>query len=266
VRGFIFCGSLQKRGVQGKKVRRLANFPAGFEISQKRTKASFYTHSTFFKPAFSVSLTQQSVLTKTELPFCSYKNQGATVLTATYSLVAITTEQDNTRSMLARLQHCIRTTWNGFQGIDFNFLQTTFDRLTRFDRYFRHRKLELYLIPALRSMSREAEALIADLEALSDKAMNIVRSIADQLSAAFDLNVVAINRICNAMERYCDHLSARIEREEKELIPLARRLLSIEDWFVIAAQLLHDDGMDGRRRRTYPDNGTTNVSVNSPAP
>jgi len=164
--------------------------------------------------------------------------------------------------MLARLQHYVRTTWNGFQGIDFTFLQNAFERLTRFDNYFRQRKLEVHLIPALRSMSREAEALVADLEALSDKAMNIVRSIAEQLSAAFELNVVAIHRICNAMERYCDHVSTRIEREEKELIPLARRLLSIEDWFAIAAQFLHDDGTSGRRRRGSPDNETADAPAN----
>lgn len=172
------------------------------------------------------------------------------MLTATYSLVAITAEQDNTRSMLARMQHYIRSTWNGFHGIDFAFLQTAFDRLARFDSYCRRRKLEVYLIPALRSMSHEADALIADLEALSDKAMNIVRSIADQLSAAFEPSAVRLNQICSAMERYCDHLSQRLEREENELVPLARRLFSIEDWFTIAAQFLaDDDGAGGRRQR-----------------
>lgn len=173
------------------------------------------------------------------------------MLTATYSLVAITAEQEKTRGMLVRLQHYVRTTWNGFHGIDFTFLNTAFERLLQFDRYCRSRKLEVVMIPALRSMSREADALIAELDSLSDKAMNIVRSIADQLAAAFEVSLVQANQIYDAMERYCDHLFVRLEREENELIPMARRLFSIEDWFTIAAQFLAEDaGGEGKRRHS----------------
>lgn len=164
------------------------------------------------------------------------------MLTATYSLVAIAAEQDKTRAMLSRLQQYIQNTWKGLQSIDFSFLETAFGKLVQFDKCFRTRKLELYLIPALRNASREAESLVAELDALSAKGANILRSLGEQLAEAFEMSAVKINQVCHAMESYCGCMLVRLEREERELIPLARRLFSIEDWFTIAAQFLSDDG------------------------
>jgi len=170
------------------------------------------------------------------------------MLTATYSLVAIAAEQDKTRSMLSRLQQYIQNSWKGLQNIDFAFLDNALGKLMHFDRCFRNRKLELYLIPTLRVAGREAETLIAELDALSAKGMSILRSIREQLGQAFEKSTIKVNEVCHAMESYCDCMFVRLEREERELIPLARRLFSIEDWFTIAAQFLADDGSMGGRR------------------
>lgn len=170
------------------------------------------------------------------------------MLTATYSLVAIAAEQDNARSMLSRVRQYLQATWKGFQNMDFTFLETAFNKLTKVDTYCRSRKLELYVIPSLRNMSREAEALVCELESLSNKGAGLIRLVRDQLVAAFDMSAVKVNAIYAAMEHYCNYLLIRLEREEKELIPLARRLLSIEDWFNIAAQFLAEEG-GGRARR-----------------
>lgn len=187
--------------------------------------------------------------------------QGANVLTATYSLVAIAAEQDNARSVLSRVRQYIQATWKGFQNIDFAFLENAFNKLMQFDSYCRNRKLELYVIPALRNAGREAEALIAELESLSRKGMSLVRTVRDQLAAAFDLNAIKANEICEAMEGYCHHLAVRLEREERELIPLARRLLSIDDWFKIASQFLADESRD-RGKGRYRDLPLTSSTVN----
>lgn len=175
------------------------------------------------------------------------------MLTATYSLVALATEQDKTRAMLSRLQQYIQTTWRGLQSIDFSFLEATFGKLMQFDKFFGARKLERYLMPALRNTGKEAESLIAELDALRVKGANILRSVGDQLAEAFEMSSVKINQVCHAMESYCGYMLVRLEREERELIPLARRLFSIEDWFTIAAQFLSDgndaDGRGGKGER-----------------
>lgn len=172
------------------------------------------------------------------------------MLTATYSLVAIAAEQDKTRAMLTRLQQYLQNTWRGLQSIDFSFLETAFGKLMQFDKYFGARKLERYLIPAMRHASREAESLVVELDALRAKGVGILRSIGEQLADAFDTSAVKVNHLCHAMESYCGTMLVRLEREERELIPLARRLFSIEDWFTIAAQFLSHDGDDDGRQHT----------------
>ena len=184
------------------------------------------------------------------------------MLTATYSIVAITAEQEKTRSILYKLQQYVQTTWKGLQNIDFSFFGNAFDRLMQFDHQCRVRKIELYLIPALRSASREADALIAELDAISVKATSLLRSIGDRLNSVFDLGSHAAHELCHAMDSYCNHLFIRFDKEERELLPLARRLFTIDDWFSIAAQFLSEDGAaHGRKRRL----AVTQSSVSQPA-
>ena len=178
------------------------------------------------------------------------------MLTATYSLVAIAAEQDKTRAMLSRLQQYLQGTWRGLQKIDFSFLESAFGKLLQFDKYFGARKLERYLVPAMRSAGREAEILVSELDVLSAKGANIMRSLGEQLAEVFEASSVRITQICHAMETYCGTMLVRLEREERELIPMARRLFSIEDWFTIAAQFLSDDGdADGRHRMVSRQRG-----------
>lgn len=183
------------------------------------------------------------------------------MLTATYSLVTITAEQDNARSMLFRLRQYIQATWKGFQNIDFTFLETAFNKLMHFDTYCRNRKLEVYVIPTLRNASRDADTLIAELETLSNKGMCIIRTMRAQLAAAFEFSAIKVSDICEEMERYCTHLFTRLEREEKELIPLASRLLSIEDWFKIAAQFLADEGKEHAKRHAREAMHTSSINA-----
>lgn len=172
------------------------------------------------------------------------------MLTATYSLVAIAAEQDKARNMLHRIQRYIQSTWKGLQNIDLTFLETAFNKLMQLDKYCHCRKIEVHLIPALRGVSRDADALIVELESLSVKGLNILRSVGDQFACAFDMSSGRGNEMCRAMGRYCDNLFTRLEKEEKELLPMVRRLFSIEDWFAVAARFLSDDAdAYGRKRR-----------------
>ncbi|HJV85480.1 MAG TPA: hypothetical protein VJ698_08365 [Noviherbaspirillum sp.] len=175
------------------------------------------------------------------------------MLTSTYSLVAIGAEQDKARSMLGRLKQYFQATWRGLQGFDFAFLETAFNKLVQFDKFCRNRKIELYLIPAMHGVSQEAEALIEEIEALSAKAARLLHFVSDHLAGAFDLGSAKVNEVFHAMESYCEKISMRIDREEKELLPLAQRLFSIEDWFSIAAKFLAEDAAAfGRRRQVIP--------------
>ncbi|WP_292934322.1 hypothetical protein [Noviherbaspirillum sp.] len=209
--------------------------------------------STHLFPGFrSAAVVQRSDSDKSESFVQQLQDQGVPMLTATYSLVAIAAEQDKARRMLSRLRHCFQSAWRGLQSFDFAFLETAFNKLMQFDKFCRNRKIELYLIPAIRTVSDEADALIGELDALSAKAACFLRSAGDQLAGAYDLGSIKVNEVIHAMESYCDKIVTRLDREEKELLPLARRLFSIEDWFSIAAHFLSEDAVACGRRRALP--------------
>jgi hemerythrin-like domain-containing protein len=171
------------------------------------------------------------------------------MLTTTYSMVAIAVERDKTRGGLHRLQQYLQAAWKGLQDIDFAFLDTILDKLRQLDNYCHVRKIEVHLIPALRRASMEAQALLVELDALNARCESALQAAAKYFVSAIEMQSVKASEICNAIELYCNSLFIRLEKEEKELLPLAQRLLSIEDWFAIASQFLADDANSAGRRR-----------------
>lgn len=174
------------------------------------------------------------------------------MLTATYSLVAISAEQKNVRSILSRLQQYIHNCWKSLQDLDLPLLESAFNKLTQFDQFCHERKVEMYVIPAVRGATREVDSLLAELESMSARGIDILRSVQDQLRQAVDQGVVKINELCKAMEIYCDNLLKRLAKEEDELLPMVGRLLTIDEWFPIAAKFLSDDAKQLERRHIAP--------------
>ncbi|GIZ50672.1 hypothetical protein [Noviherbaspirillum aridicola] len=167
------------------------------------------------------------------------------MLTSTYSLVAITAEQERSRGMLARLRQHFQNAWKGVVQADFGILENACQRLMQFDNFFRCRKIDTYLVPVMRMMGREAQSIVSELESLAARAAGMLDRIRQQLRSA-DTRA-APDAMRDLVSGYCDTVSLRLDREEHELLPLSRRLLSVEDWFSIAARMLADDG--GRRGR-----------------
>ncbi|HJW54744.1 MAG TPA: hemerythrin domain-containing protein [Burkholderiaceae bacterium] len=173
------------------------------------------------------------------------------MLTATYSLVAISAEQKNAQTILRKLRQYIQACVKKLQEVDISKLETMFNKLTQFDQYCHARKVEVYLIPAIRGATHEVDSLLAELESMSARAITILKSVQDHLRQAWGQGVDKIQELYNAMEIYCDNLLTRLTREEQELLPILERLFSIDEWFAIAAKFLSDDA-DQKNRRAPP--------------
>lgn len=171
------------------------------------------------------------------------------MLTATYSIVTISAEQKSARSILSRLRQYIQSCLTRLQEIDLPKLESTLNKLTQFDQYCHARKVELYVIPAIRGTTHEVDSLLAELESMSARAVDILKSAQEQLRQAFDQGVEKINELCSAMEIYCDNLLKRLAKEEEELMPMVGRLLSVDEWFALAAKFLSDDADNPQRRQ-----------------
>jgi hemerythrin-like domain-containing protein len=64
----------------------------------------------------------------------------------------------------------------------------------------------------------------------------------------FDQGVIKVKALYSSIELYCNNLLQRLTREEEELWPLAKRVISSEEWFLIGAKFLSLDAESKPRK------------------
>ncbi|MFD2273794.1 hypothetical protein ACFS07_29680 [Undibacterium arcticum] len=89
------------------------------------------------------------------------------MLTATYALVAIAVEHKKTWATSSTLQQYLQSSSKARQAIDPLGLESVVNQLVQIDDSCHQRKVEVYVIPAIRKATREADSLLAELESLS---------------------------------------------------------------------------------------------------
>ncbi len=162
------------------------------------------------------------------------------MLTATYSIIALKIEQNRARWTFSSIQQFIL---NGIRnikttgGIDFDAM---LNRLDQFESYCHQRKMEVFVIPALRKFTREADALLDELDRLSEAGLSLLRSLQEKLQHALRSGAAMVDEICASLEQCCAHFYRRLAREE-ELVQIAERVMPTEAWFGIAENFLSVD-------------------------
>ena len=89
------------------------------------------------------------------------------MLTATYAILNLSVEQEHARSLISQVQQFCRRCAAGMRDANLPDLKSVARQLTAFDEAGHRRKVELHVIPAIRSATREADALLAELESLN---------------------------------------------------------------------------------------------------
>ena len=166
---------------------------------------------------------------------------GIRMLTATYSIIALKIEQNRACWTFSSIQQYILSSIRNIKntsGIDF---ESMLNRLTQFEQYCHQRKVEVFVIPALRKITREADALLAELESLSEASVTLLRSLREKLQQVLTNGSLVVDEICASLEQCCAHFYRRLMREE-ELVQIAERVIPAEEWFGIAAGFLIEDG------------------------
>ena len=167
------------------------------------------------------------------------------MLTATYTLATLQVEQNRTRHGLFEIQKCIENNARCPQGLVRNTLESVLDALDSFHAHCRQRKLEIELIPAIRKSTKEADALLAELESLSMMGLSVLESIRNQWKPAIEQQIDKLQELYGAMKIYCATLFKKLDKEEQELFPMATRVITGDEWFAIADRFLH--GNDRRQ-------------------
>jgi len=176
------------------------------------------------------------------------------MLTATYTLVALSVEQTNMRVSLHAVQQLVQKSYARQSALTEGQADFVCDTLRQLYEGCQGRKLDRFLLPALRRAGAHAiaEPLLCELDMLSRSAAESLGAACRLASAAIDEEDV-VDAFCLAVERFCDALSMRFDREERELFPIARGAIAGDAWFAVGKQMLaHDAYREERRGRTPP--------------
>lgn len=168
------------------------------------------------------------------------------MLTSTYTLVALSIEQNTARAALQSLAEELRTLPGDYATLAAGRALQLCARLRQAVDNCHWRKLDKFLVPVLRRSSHAAESLLDDLERLSLDAATAMAA-AEGCVGSGD-RPVDRDRFCAAVEACISALRSRLEREEQELFPLARGTVGTDAWFAIANQMLAHDAYTQEQR------------------
>lgn len=163
------------------------------------------------------------------------------MLTATYTLVALSVEQSSVRVSLQSLQKILRTNFLKQAALTPGQVSYACDALQRLFRNCHWRKIDVFLIPAIRRATVQANSLLDELDTLSDVAGQAIADVVAKVNAGPIDTHAAVRQLCRAIETFCDAMLARLDREEHELFSMARTMISGEEWFGVANKMLAHD-------------------------
>ena len=171
------------------------------------------------------------------------------MLTATYALLTLSVEQKKERNFISRLLLHVRAISNKPHAVDPAFIAAQLEELTKLAESLHQRKVEHCLMPALRHASAESAPLLADMQSLSSLGSIMLSSVRKRLRRVAPKGIGQVKFLCRALDQYCQNLLARLEMEERQLLPLARRVVSSEAWFKIGTTFLDHDATRKEERR-----------------
>lgn len=160
------------------------------------------------------------------------------MLTATYTLVALSVEQASVRVSLQSLQKVLHSNFIQQRALTAGQVDYACDALRRLYDTCHWRKIEKFLIPAIHRATHEADELLLELDRLNSAAAEAMGEIAERFAG---LSVDSSDRVaefCASVDAFCNALLQRLAREEQELFPVARSVISGEAWFSIANKML----------------------------
>ena len=177
------------------------------------------------------------------------------MLTATYTLVALSVEQTSVRVGLQSLRQMLQAYYlhqPALTAAQVDYAALSMQRLYDACHW---RKLDKFLIPAVRRSTGLADDLLAELDALSTQSADAL-AVSTAFGGAID-DSEQVAAFCTVVNTFCNALLTRIEREEHDLFPLARAAVTGEAWFALANQMLaHDAYLQEHRCEPAPARNT----------
>ncbi len=163
--------------------------------------------------------------------------------------LTIITEEHQNLWRIATTLDAVALEMEAGEAVDPAFFSSVFDYIEQFMDACHHAKEDDHLFPALRLRSPEAVAVLDRLQAEHRNGPEVLRSLRAQL-AATAAGTLAKAEFIGALRIYTQSLKAHIRTEEKDAMPLAREVLTAEDWESIDRAFAdNDDPLFGEQAR-----------------
>ena len=188
------------------------------------------------------------------------------MLTATYVLLTLSIEQKKERHFISRLLQHVQSIARRPQEIDPVFIESQLKELTSFAEARHQRKVEACLMPAVRAADSNCTALMNDLETLSRLGSAMLNAVHKCLRRAMRRSASQGKFLCRTIDLYCQNLLKRLDKEEQELLPLAQKVISSDEWFEIGTQFLaQEDGDAATKPELRPRRNLGTMNYNARA-
>ena len=134
--------------------------------------------------------------------------------------------------------------------VDRSFFNSVFDYIEQFADRSHHPKEDEFLFRLLRQRSDQANAILDRLQAEHRNEPEIVRQLRERLTSV-TTGTTNAQEFCETLRTFAQSLKNHIRDEERDVIPLAREVLTAEDWAEIDTAFLdNEDPLFGDKART----------------
>jgi len=160
----------------------------------------------------------------------------------------------NEHRSLATVLHClkslIRELENDPKKPNFKVFHGILTYLDSFLHYYHHPKENIYLFPAVCRRHNEAHHVVHQLEREHDRGDELLNEMRKALSVYEFSGAAAFDDFRDTTNAYVEFERDHAIKEERELLPLAEKYLSEEDWVEIdAAFSNNEDPLFGEQPR-----------------
>jgi hemerythrin-like domain-containing protein len=182
------------------------------------------------------------------------------------ALGIIRAEHRSLAAVLYTLQAQMRGACEGRFAPDYPLAREIIDYLESFHQRFHHPKEDDFLFKALRERSAAANAELERLEgehAEGDTRLAALREAIDRAQSGAG----SVQEFAAEIERYADFHWRHMRAEEDVVMPLAERLLSLDDWRRIDAAFEdNEDPLFGKAKREEYRRLLAAIAEHAPAP
>ena len=130
-----------------------------------------------------------------------------------------------------------------------------------------HHKEEAVLFPRIRQRTHEADTVLDQLACEHESGEQAIRELEQAFLRYEEHGAAEFAPFAEAVERYVRRYREHMRKEEREVMPLAQRVLSSQDWADIeAAFAAHRDPLAGTSPETHHDQLFQRIVMLVPAP